>query len=314
MHSGRTILGGISMIIGIDGGGTKTKVLATDRGLRPLAEALGGPSSIRTVPFPEAIGNIFAAFETCLRTAGDEPVEALFAGLGDVAGEEDGETVIRALRTHPRLAKTPMGVKNDVYNAHAGALEGNPGIALIVGTGSVAFGVDESGKSHRAGGYSYKEGDFGSAYGLGKQALSLLGKARDGRAEESPLTETLREHFGIRTFMDMVALYDRLHTERTEIASLAPFVTRFAAKGDPNALAILEFSTGELLQMIRAVDRSLSLSNREVGIIGSLGNADTPYRAMLLRKVAEFDPRYRVFPAKKDPVFGSCVLAEKLLK
>ena len=301
------------MIIGVDGGGTKTKVLVTDRRLNPLAEALSGPSSIRTVPFETAIGNILSALETCWETLGPEPVEALFAGLGDVAGEVDGETVIRALRSHPRLKECPMGVQNDVSNAHAGALDGKPGIALIVGTGSVAFGVDESGKTHRSGGYSYKEGDFGSAYGLGKQALSLLGKAWDRRVDPSPLTEALREHFAIGSFMDLVALYDRLHTERTEIASLAPFVTRFAARNDPNAMAILDFSTDEILQMIRAVDRSLSLSNREIGVIGSLGNADTPYRDMLFRKVAAFDSRYAMFPAKKDPVFGSCVLAFKML-
>lgn len=302
------------MIIGVDGGGTKTKVLVTDRRLNPLAEALSGPSSIRTVPFETAIANILSALETCWETVGTEPVDALFAGLGDVAGEVDGETVIRALRSHPRLAQCPMGVRNDVYNAHAGALDGKSGIALIVGTGSVAFGVDESGKAHRAGGYSYKEGDFGSAYGLGKQALSLLGKAWDRRVDPSPLTEALRDHFAIRSFLDLVALYDRLHTERTQIASLAPFVTRFAAQNDPHALAILDFSTAEILQMIQAVDRSLSLSNREIGVIGSLGNADTPYRDMLLRKVAAFDSRYAVFPAKKDPVFGSCVLAKKMLK
>ncbi len=300
------------MLIGIDGGGTKTKVMLTDMQLRPLAERVSGPSSIRTVLFETAIANILEATTACLAAVPGAEITAAFAGLGDVAGEEDGFLVASALRNHPAFSRSLIEVKNDVHNAHAGALEGKAGIAIIIGTGSVAFGVDERGKSHRAGGYSYKEGDFGSAYGLGKQALSLLGKAWDHRVEPSPLTDDLVRHFGIKTFMDMVRLYDALHTERTEVAKLAPFVTRHAAEGDPHAQAIIDFATDELLEMIRGVDRSLSLHNREIGVIGSLGNADTPLRTEFIRKVQKYDPTFAVFPARKDPVFGSCVLAKQL--
>lgn len=299
------------MYLGIDGGGTKTKAMLVDQNMRVLAVSEQGPSSIRTVPIEVSIQHINQAIQDCRKQAPDTEITGVFAGLGDVTGAEDGAMVTAHLRQLAGLQTANIAVKNDVYNAHAGALEGAAGIAIIIGTGSVAFGVDEQGRSHRAGGYSYKEGDLGSAYGLGKQALSVLGKALDNRVSASPLTDALKAHFNLSSFMDVVAMYDATYTARTEVADLAKLVTRYAKDGDPNALAIIETATDELLLMIKAVDKSLSLENKAIGIIGSLGNADSPHRDRFIAKVLAYDARFSLFPAKQDPVFGACVLAAK---
>jgi len=302
----------VSMYIGIDGGGTKTKVMLADENLEILFEAESGPSSIRTVAFDMSIHNIQQGIESCLEKHPGVAIEGVFAGLGDVTGEDDGRRVAERLREIKGLESASITVRNDVYNAHAGALEGEAGIALIIGTGSVAFGVDGHQKSHRAGGYSYKEGDLGSAYGLGSQALSVLGKALDGRVEKSPLIDTLVEHFAIRNFMDMVDMYDEYHTRRTDVARLAKYVTKHAGEGDENAVAIIETATDEMMLMIKAVDQALDLDKKQIGIIGSLGNADTYYRKRLIEKIHDYDKAYTVFEARRDPAYGACVLAKKL--
>ncbi len=298
------------MYIGIDGGGTKTQVTLADKNLDVLAEATLGPSSIRTVPFEESMATLRKGIEACLEKVPDAKIESLFAGLGDVAGAADGEMVAARLRTLPFLEDARIEVKNDVYNAHAGALEGRSGIVLIIGTGSVAFGRDETGGSHRAGGYSHHEGDLGSAFGLGKQALSLMGKALDGRAEKSPLTEELVEHFGIKSFPDAVKVYNEF-TNRTDIAALARFVTKHASQGDKNALAVIETATDELLLMVKAVDAALQLENKEIGIIGSLGNAPTPLRDRFRAKVETYDPAFVIHGPRQSAVHGALVLARR---
>lgn len=298
------------MYIGIDGGGTKTKTMLVDSDMTILHTEETGPSSIRTVPIEESLKNIHGGIDACIQHA-DGPIEGVFAGLGDVAGEEDSAYMVRRLKEHPDLKTSVIHVKNDVYNAHTGALDGNHGIAVILGTGSVAFGKDKDGNTHRAGGYSYKEGDYGSAYGLGSLALQTLGKAFDNRIDASPFTDALLKHFGITSFFDMVNMYDEYHTKRTDVAKLAPMVTGYAAKGDKNALDIVEKATDEVMLMIKAIDRSLTITNKEVAIIGSLGQSKTVYTKRLYEKIHSYDSEYDVFNAKKDPAYGAALLARQ---
>ena len=299
------------MFLGIDGGGTKTKVMLVDEVMHTLAVYESGPSSIRTVPIEDTIKHINEALQQCRYAAPKAKISGVFAGLGDIASTADEHKIAKELRRLDGLETAQINVKNDVYNAHAGALEGDAGIAIIIGTGSVAFGIDEAGQSHRAGGYSYKEGDFGSAYWLGREALSLLGKALDHRVKSSPLTDALQAQFKLTRFIDVVDLYETHYTERTAVANLAKLVTHFALEGDPHALNIIERATDELVLMIQAVDQTLNLRNKAIGIIGSLGNAPTPLRDQFMDKVQAYDARFDIFPAKQDPVFGACVIAKK---
>ena len=264
------------MYIGIDGGGTKTKTMLVDKEMNILYIAETGPSSIRTVPIEESLANIFRGIDACIDKT-NESIVSVFGGIGDVSGEEDSTFMIDRFKKHPALKDAIINIKNDVYNAHMGALNGNHGIALILGTGSVAFGKDKDGITHRTGGYTYKEGDLGSAYHLGKLALQTLGKAFDNRIAASPFTDALLKHFDISTFFDMVKMYDEYYTRRTDVARLAPIVTEYAEKNDLNALTIVEKATDEVLLMIKAIDRSLTITNKEIAIIGSLGQSKTTY-------------------------------------
>lgn len=298
------------MYIGIDGGGTKTKTMLVDKDMNILHTVETGPSSIRTVPIEESLANIFRGIDACIDKS-NESIVSVFGGIGDVSGEEDSTFMIDRFKKHPALTDAVINIKNDVYSAHTGALNGNHGIALILGTGSVAFGKDKDEYTHRAGGYTYKEGDPGSAYHLGKLALQTLGKAFDNRIDASSFTDALINHFDIASFFDMVKLYDDYYTRRTDVAKLAPIVTEYAAKKDPNALNIIEKATDEVLLMIKAIDRSLSITNKEIAIIGSLGQSNTIYTKRLYEKIHAYDSDYTIFNAKKDPAYGSALLAKQ---
>lgn len=301
------------MYIGIDGGGTKTKTMLIDEDRNILAVHESDPSSIRTVSRKESISNLVEGIEAVLKNY-DGAIKSLFAGIGDVTGESDGQRVIQDLKTAlKQLNDVPMVVRNDVYNAHASALNGDEGIVLIIGTGTVAFGVDHLKQTHRAGGYSYKEGDLGSAYGLGSQALSLLARVYDRRMSSSPLTDFLFNYLNIESFSKMVEVFDYYHTQRSEVAKLAPFVTQYAQSSDANAIAIIEVATDELIMMVKAVDQALNFEKKQLGIVGSLGQAKTVFRDMFFEKLKHYDAAYRVLNTKEDPAFGACLLAQKAL-
>lgn len=299
------------MYLGIDGGGTKTKVMLMDKDNTIIADALSGPSSIRTVSLETSIANITKGIVGCLAQYPHAKIKGVFAGIGDVVSDNDAAKITHRLKTIPALTAASITVKNDVYNAHAAALSTPSGIIIIIGTGSVAFGIDEAGNTHRAGGYSYKEGDQGSAYALGKDALSILGKALDGRVAKTPFTHALMHTLNIFTFKDAVAIYEEFHTQRTRVAALAKLVTAYAHKHDPLAYAIIEKASDELFLMIKAVDTHLTLTNKDIGIIGSLGNADTPLRTTFIKKVLSYNPNFTIHESHHDPAYGACLLAKR---
>src|SRR5690606_7924827 len=177
----------------IDGGGTKTAAAILDINGNLVGLAIDGPSSIDTVSLTETKRNIEKAVKKIINDE-DIKVVSVFAGIGGIISPKQEQVVVDLLRQLDFVTKDAIVVaKNDVYNALAGGLETRAGIAIIIGTGSVAFGKDESGNTWRCGGYGHKEGDAGSAYDLGSQALKLLARNIDGRIKSSDFLEELKQ-------------------------------------------------------------------------------------------------------------------------
>ncbi len=298
------------MYVGIDGGGNKTRVVILDDDKQLLAVREGGPSNVRTVNLKESIDNIQHTLQNALSKVKDKsPIKSVFIGLGDISSEDDEALIESELAKLPALKDAKIKAQNNVYSAFTGALEGREGIIVIIGTGSVAFGVNDQKESHRCGGYSFKEGDLGSAYDLGKQALSYLGKALDGRIETTPFIKDLKTSLEVHSFNDAVLLYDDLYLMRAKVARIARLVTKYADLKDPYALQICEEATDELALMVEGVYKHLSLKNLELGVVGSLGNANTIFKMMFDYKVKKIDRNFVIHPALKDPAYGAALKA-----
>ena len=301
-------------IIGIDGGGTKTKVSLMDEFGTYLGSDISGPSSIDTVDFDVALENISIAINNIIKknNLGNIHISSVFSGLGGIGSKTDKKLVNNAILSLPYFdSNTYIDSENDVYNAFAGGTMTRPGIAIIIGTGSVAFGIDESDNSFRAGGYSFKEGDAGSSYDLGRKTLETLARVLDNRYTNSEFINEIKLHLNVFNFSDAVKVFDELYMDRTRTASLSKFVTKYADLGDENALRIIEKATSELALMINAVNNSLNLKNKEIAIIGSLGNACTIFKEKFIKKVHKIDKSFNIHGSLLDPSVGACLLALK---
>jgi N-acetylglucosamine kinase-like BadF-type ATPase len=299
-------------IVGVDGGGTKTKVAVfTKQQVLIGVKEVIKPSSIDTVSIKESIQTIVSIIKDIIPIE-EFFVRSIFLGLGGISNSNDSNSIFQELLQYPYFSdKTMIDSKNDIYNAHAGGLDGKSGIAVIIGTGSVAFGKDEKGNTHRVGGYSYLEGDPGSSYDLGRQVLKLIAKQLDGRISTSLLLETSKESLHITCYEDFVGVINSI--DRTTTASLAKLVTKYANEEDPYSIFIIEQATDEIVLMIQAIEKKLTIKNKEICIIGSLGNADTLYKDMLYKKLLSFNKRYDIHKSIDDPVIGSIILAQELL-
>ena len=195
-------------LLGVDGGGSKTEAWLTSRddhlqGL-PAVVGLAGPSNPRTVGMEEATREILMAIESarsqieaqavniqaaCLAIAGADRVDTK-QQLVSWAREQNLACHIMVCNdAEPILARTPQRI----------------GVALIAGTGSFAYGRNERGEVHRAGGWGYRFGDEGSGYSIAVAGIAAALRYADGRSASYATTTSLSRPLWFRVTARIVA-------------------------------------------------------------------------------------------------------------
>lgn len=295
---------------GVDGGGTKTKIaIAKDDEILDVINC--GPSSIDTVSLLEMKNTIENALSEFYKKHDIAKIDSIYLGLGGIATQEnisDVNSLIRQIEFINTDAIVNSG--NDITNAYYCSCSGRNNITLIIGTGSVAYGIDECGVFHRTSGISFKEGDFGSGYDLGVRALKYMSYALDKRIEGSAFTKYLLDKFSIESISSLINFYEQHCLDRTHIASLAKDVIKFYKSGDVYARKILDEATDEIMLMIKGVDSQINLQNREIGIIGGLGNCNE-YFDLLKSKIMHYDNRFNVHANELPAELGSLFIARE---
>jgi N-acetylglucosamine kinase-like BadF-type ATPase len=217
----------------------------------------------------------------------------------------------------PIAAKLPMAtpakvrIEPDLRIAHAGSFEGGPGIVIIAGTGSVCFGIDAMGNEARAGGWGPAFDDWGSAFDIGRRAISHALRVADGRSPASLLAPRIVAHLG--GDLRAIAWLGATGEDRTRVASLAPIVFAAEREYDTAASAIVTMVIEELAICFEAVAKKLSFDGAiEVVIHGGLNHAGRPFFQTLYDALLRRDDRVRIVSDMLPPVMGAAMLAIKL--
>lgn len=242
------------VLVGIDGGGSKTLVATADATGQVITLSRGKATSpLESATWAEKLADQTRPF------AGRPNLLAVAAALpayGEVEAVSSAqEQVIREL-----FGAVPQRVLNDVDAAHIGAFAGGPGILILAGTGSMAWARDEAGASHRTGGWGEVVGDEGSGYWVGRQVLGAVSKSIDGRTGPTSLVSGVFELLGLDPTDQVNQLEgwaSRLSEPRTQIAALAPVALDQAEQGDAAARAIVDAAADELVAHVRMLERKL---------------------------------------------------------
>ena len=241
------------LYLGIDGGQSSTTALIGDETGRVLGEGQAGPcnhvgASERRAKFFSAVGE---SVRQAALAAGVEPVfAAVCAGFSGGSADKDALTreLIRAERYR---------ITHDAEIALAGATGGGPGIIVIAGTGSVAYGRNAEGLTARAGGWGYIFGDEGSAFDIARQAIRAVLREEEGWGPPTLLRDALLRATDTTSANELL---HRCYTDawpRERVAQLAQLVDQESANGDRVAAALLDNAAQELATLAAAVRRSL---------------------------------------------------------
>lgn len=302
------------LVIGIDGGGTSTRVALADATGRILASATGEGSAVRPADPSYSAERIAALVEQVRSSAGQIdalPPAVLLAGLAGGGQELSARAVERELS---RLSlATRCVVVSDAEIALEDAFGGGPGILLISGTGSAAFARTPGGQLERCGGWGPALGDEGSGAWLGRKALSVVTAASDGREPDTSLIGailTFTEQESVEGLIPWAA-----NATPATLASLVPTILTTAAMGDLRANAIVSMAIEELIVHIRALARRSFVDERaaiEVALAGGLLTRGSLLRKRLEQRMKSAIPGAAVLPRDVDAVKGAIRTARRM--
>jgi N-acetylglucosamine kinase-like BadF-type ATPase len=298
----------VEFVVGVDGGGTHTRVALARRDGRVFGEGAGGPGNLQDVGPERFTANLAAAWRAAWEAADQAPRPAASAFLGLASVSTDAEArVAHDVARAVGLARGRIDVDHDLRVALAGALAGEPGIVLIVGTGSSCYGRTAEGRAWRAGGWGWRLDDVGAASDLGRRAMVAAVHETDGRGAPTVLTPRVLAALGLR---DVGELPGHLATkmQRTDVAALAPLVTAAAQEGDPVARALVEHGAGALATCVATVAQRLAFDAPRVAVVGSVASA-LGYACSLRAAIQARVPAARQVPPRSTPVRGAAFLA-----
>jgi N-acetylglucosamine kinase-like BadF-type ATPase len=238
--------------LGVDGGQSSTTAIIGDESGRVLGVGRGGPcnhvgASEARAKFVNAIAESLraACFDAGLDVA---TIHFVSACLGFSGGPADKQAILGEI-----LGSDRMLVTDDAVIALSGALAGEPGIVIVAGTGSIAFGRNAQGRSARAGGWGYLFGDEGGGFWIVREALRAALRWEEGWGSPTALRAMLLDSTGARNINDLMHRCYTPEFSRPRIAGLSFVVNHAAESGDPMAQKIFSEAAGELALLARAV-------------------------------------------------------------
>lgn len=285
-------------LVGLDIGGTKTHAVRW-AGDELLAEAVAGSANVQGVSVETArlhLAEVFAAL-------GPEPIARVIAGAGGVDTEADAQRLRAMIAVHAPDAQ--ISVVHDTRLILA-AGRAATGIAVILGTGSAAWGIDTHGNQARSGGWGYVLGDEASGYWMAREAVRQTLRAHDLGRAPGTLGHRVLSANQVSSPTELIALFHH-RPDRHYWAAQSPLVFAALAEDDAAARQIIETAVEQVCSMVADVTGVLGISGPVV-IGGGLARHQPVYRELLGRALWRGGQREIRF-LDVDPVHGARFIA-----
>lgn len=300
-------------VLGLDGGGTQTRAAVAGPGGVPLGRGRAGACNLAAVLPPDALAAALAAADQALAAAGRGrgDVGALCAGVAGASFGERRRAFLGGLQA--AFPQAVVTVEPDYAVALTGATGGGPGVIVIAGTGSAAYGENAAGLSHKTGAYGYLIDDAGSGYGVGRAGLAAALRDLDGTGEATTLSERLPAALGLASLAEVVPGVYGGSVSRVALAGLSRAVAEAARDdGDVAARAILMRAGGALAVLAQGVTSRLFASADvpyPLSPIGGLWEAGDALADVFLRSLRRSAPLAVWTPPQRPPVEGAVLRA-----
>ena len=299
----------MTYVLGIDAGGTKTVCQLANSNGELISEARAGGANLQAVGELQVEKILHEVMEQALGERDIVPT-AICLGIAGVDRADD-EAIVRAIMRRIGY-KARILVVNDALVALEAGAPGEPGVVIVSGTGSIAYGRNAACEAARAGGWGYVLGDEGSGYWIGRAALRAVLREADQRGQKTALTPLLLRYFGIAQVQGLLHEIYYSNLNAASIGALAQCVQEAFQKGDAAAIGILRAAANELESSGLSVARRLALIGGEpfaFVLSGGIFRAVPWLREELERRLPVAAPNSITGLLDREPAAGAVTLA-----
>lgn len=291
-------------VCGLDAGATKTDCAICDRTGRLLARAISGASPMLG-PSDEFAHELARLASVAANQAAIDSTDVgvFVVGLSGVDTDGGAKRALASLRRS--LGTETVVVENDAANALEACTSERPAAVVMAGTGSVAYGEDESRDSYRVGGLGHLFSDEGSGFRIGVDALAAVLRAADGRGEATALTDLACRFFELADPRALVDRTARLARDPSVAAAFAPHVCEAAADGDAVAETVVARAASDLVALAMCLDAKLPLDGAVLALGGGLLLNARGFADRVVPAVATAFPHAKICLAEVPPVAGA---------
>lgn len=295
----------MTVVLGVDGGGSKTHAAICDDQGTLLGAGTAGPSNWETVGLRGACDSVGDAVDRAL-SGSDARRGDLDAAVFGLAGVDWPSDVARLESAFQPLAlRSDPTIINDSFIALRAGVTAPWGVVVIAGTGTVVAGRNRAGKTFRTLGLGRVLGDEGSASDVSEAALRAVARAYVGRGPATTLSEGLCRLKGTATVAQLLEEFSRGGEPE---ANAAPLVLEHAARGDQVAVEIVEWAGRELGEAARAVATHLEMGSEPFELVLS-GGLFHGVSERLERRIAKEVPSALPTRLEVPPVAGALLTA-----
>jgi glucosamine kinase len=300
----------VAIFLGIDGGGSKTSCAIGDE-TSLLGIGTAGGSNVIRVGEGQAREALSAAIRQACAVANVTPaqVEKTYVGMAGAARPEISEVVRRLVA---EIISGEIEVVGDMVIALEAAFGRGPGVAVIAGTGSIAYGRDSAGRTARAGGWGFAISDEGSGHWIGRSAIAAALRACDeAPAESSPLFAAVMKFWRVETREQLIVKANS--SPPPDFAALLPIVLSTADAGDPLARIVLTQAGAELAALAKIVIPRLfsEADTVPVAMSGGVFRNSALVRQVFYNSLRSEYPKATINPTVIDPVRGALEMARR---
>ncbi|NLG23889.1 MAG: hypothetical protein GX558_00925 [Clostridiales bacterium] len=293
-----------ALILGVDGGGTHSRLAAVRPDGTVVAAAPGAGVNFNIVGMDTARKRLYDAVRSLLAQCGANDYGTLCVGMSALDNEPDEEllrTFAGGLFDWRRLE-----MNSDAYMALMSATLGEPGAMVVSGTGAMVIALDATGRVHRRAGWGYLLDDPGSAYGIAVQGIRAALACWKGIGEETALKYRVRDFFCVD---DPRALLSKLYSpamEPSQIAQFARGILESAAAGDAVSRRLIQDNIDYLAgQAHRLLD--MCPPGSPVGLYGGMFQHNAWVAALFREKLAQLRPQARAANLELPPQIGAVI-------
>ncbi|MET0872408.1 MAG: BadF/BadG/BcrA/BcrD ATPase family protein [Paeniglutamicibacter terrestris] len=286
-------------LVGLDIGGTKTHAMRWS-GETKLAEAKSGSANVQNVSVETAKANIAEVFAAL----GAGHIDRVVAGAGGIDTESDAEFLRSMIASHAPGAE--ILVVHDTRLILA-AGHASTGMAVILGTGSAAWGVNAEGKEGRAGGWGYLLGDEASGYWMGREAVRHTLREFNRGQVPGELGRRVLDANNVESPDELIALFHG-DTDRRYWAQQSPLVFEALQAGDSDSAVIVGEAVRHVCRMLGDLSALLE-TNGPVIIGGGVGTHQPVFQEKLrvaMGAIGLVDIRFLAL----DPVEGTKFISD----